>query len=66
VRERDYLSRLRATAGASLRAKEVAMLETLEAKYRRSVAFEWDIFVSQDHVRLSDRTRKSPHHAGSD
>jgi hypothetical protein len=34
ARQRDYLSRYRAIADASLRAKEVAMLESLEAKYR--------------------------------
>jgi len=35
VQRRDYLSRYSAIADAALRAKEVAMLEKLEAKYRR-------------------------------
>jgi hypothetical protein len=38
VRSRNYHSRFEAIAGASLRAKEVALLEALEAKYRHPAA----------------------------
>jgi hypothetical protein len=37
---RDYLFRYQAIADAALRSKEVAMLETLEAKYRSPISVE--------------------------
>ena len=43
VRARDYLSRYRVIADATLRAREVAVLEKLEAKYRRPPASSNDV-----------------------
>jgi len=51
VRRRDYLLRYRAIADATLRAKEVAMLEKLEAKYRRQETIVPAVF--REHVAPS-------------
>ncbi len=51
VQRRDYLPRYRAIADATLRATEVAMLEKLETKYRRSEPI--DPVVFREHVTPS-------------
>lgn len=48
IRRRNYLDRYRAIADASLRAREVSLLEKLEAKYRRSAPA--DPCVLHEHI----------------
>lgn len=48
IHRRNYLCRFQSIADVNLRAKEVSMLETLEAKYRRSESAE--PVVSREHM----------------